>query len=85
MCITAVTNGSVSFTPEAAGRVSVFCAGFEASGVTLAGLKYPLNNATLTSNYPLGVSNEFIGEPSTVTVRDGALLIMWSGDPDALI
>ena len=82
--ITAVTNGSISFLPGAAGRVSVFSIGGKAAGLTLTGLKYPLYDATLTDDYPLGVSNEFTGVHASVTVRCGTLLVMWTGGLDAL-
>ena len=54
-------------------------AGGAAVGVTLTGLKYPLENATLTCDYPLGVSNEFTGAPAEITVRAGTLIITWIG------
>ena len=82
--ITAVTNGSISFLPGAAGIVSVFSMGGKAAGLTLKGLKYPLVNATLTDDYPLGVSNEFTGEPASISVRYGTLIIMWTGGMDAV-
>ena len=84
MCVTAVTNGSVGFLPSASGYISVFSAGDEAAGVTLTGLKYPLENAALTCDHPLGISNEFTGTSSTVEVRDGTLLIMWNGGMELL-
>ena len=84
VCVTAVTNGSVGFAPGAHGYISVFCAGARAEGVTLRGLKYPLENAALTCEYPLGVSNEFSGAPATVTVRDGTLTIVWAGGPELM-
>ena len=77
MSATAVTNGSIGFEAGSSGRVSVFCLGDKAEGVTLTGLKYPLNSATLTCDYPLGVSNEFTGTPATVSVSEGTLIIMW--------
>ena len=46
---------------------------------TLTGLKYPLTDATLTSDVPLGVSNEFTGVPAQVSVRSGVLLALWQG------
>ena len=82
--ITAVTNGSISFSPYTAGRISVFSIGGKAAGLTLTGLKYPLDNATLTDDYPLGVSNEFTGESASITVRSGTLIIMWTGGMDAV-
>ena len=56
------------------GFVSVFCAGGTARGVTLEGLKYPLDHAELTSDFPLGVSNEFVGLPARISVEEGSLL-----------
>ena len=81
---TAVTNGTVSFSETETGLISIFCAGDRAIGVKLTGLKYPLDNATLTCDFPLGVSNEFIGEPATISVRDGTLLVMWTGNIDGI-
>ncbi len=79
--MTVISNGSMSFPADAAGYVSVFAYGNEAKGVDLIGLKYPLNNATLDHSYPLGVSNEFIGEEASVSVREGKLLIVF---PDSV-
>jgi len=75
---TVIKNSSLSFDAAMTGVISVFCIGDKAEGVDLTGLKYPLQNHTLTCDYPLGVSNEFIGAPSCVSVRDGLLLVMWS-------
>ena len=56
--------------------VSVFCHGDRAEGVTLTGLIYPLDGADLTGDFPLGVSNRRLeGQPATVSVRRGTLLI----------
>lgn len=54
--------------------VSLFALGGAAHGVTLHGLSYPLTNATLTPDVPLGVSNELTHTVAHVTVREGALL-----------
>jgi len=75
---TAVKDGGLAFDVGMSGIISVFCHGSEAFGVDLVGLKYPLSNHILTSDYPLGVSNEFIGVPASVSVRDGILVLMWS-------
>lgn len=59
--------------------VSVFCHGDRAEGVTLTGLAYPLSDAVLTGDFPLGVSNRRLdGQPATVAVRRGTLLIFQS-------
>lgn len=73
---TAATNDEVSFGKDMKGTVSVFSFDGTAQGVTLEGLKYPLSNATLTGDFPLGVSNEFIGKKSTASVKSGSLLII---------
>ncbi len=75
--ITAVTNGSVSFPENASGYLSVFSHSDRSDGVYLKGLKYELENAVLTNTYPLGVSNEFIGEKSKVLVERGTLLLVF--------
>ena len=55
--------------------VSVFCHGDRAEGVTLTGLAYPLSDAALAGDFPLGVSNRRLeGRPATVSVRRGTLL-----------
>lgn len=74
---TVVKNGALSFPAEAAGTVSVFCLGPDAEGVTLEGLYYPLKKSTLTSGFPLGVSNHFTGKSSKITVENGSLLVLW--------
>jgi len=48
------------------------------SGVTLKGLKYPLNNAQLYRNEPIGVSNEFTGDEAVVEIQHGRALIIYS-------
>lgn len=72
-----VTEGTLSFPASMEGFVSVFCAGGTARGVTLEGLKYPLDHAELTSDFPLGVSNEFVGLPARISVEEGSLLVAW--------
>lgn len=75
--ITAVTDGSVTLDETHSGVLSVFCMGDRAEGVTLEGLLYPLQDAELTCDRPLGVSNEFTGCPARISVRRGTLLLMW--------
>ena len=57
--------------------VSVLPWGDQLRHVTLTGLAYPLEDATLTNNFPLGVSNHFTGKAATIQVKDGSLLAMW--------
>ena len=74
---TVVKDGRLSFPAEAGGILSVFCLGPDAAGVTLSGLKYPMENGTLSSGFPLGVSNHFTGEKSSISVKNGSLLVLW--------
>ena len=69
---------TLTLPPRPGGTVvSVFCQGDRAEGVTLTGLAYPLSDAVLTGDVPLGVSNRRLdGLPATVSVRRGALLIL---------
>ncbi len=72
----AVTNDTLHLPKLQPGKtVSVFSHGSLATGVTLQGLKYPLNDATLTADAPLGISNETTGDTPVITVRQGTLLV----------
>ncbi|MFA6731015.1 MAG: thiamine diphosphokinase [Eubacteriales bacterium] len=75
--VTAVKNGSVSFAEGLSGNVSVFSAGSVSSGVYISGLKYTLENMSLTNSFPLGASNAFTGEKAVIKVTDGILLVVF--------
>ena len=74
---TTLRNGSLRFPKTAEGILSVFCQGPGAKGVTLTGLKYPLERENLDAFFPLGVSNHFLGSSAGVRVEDGFLLCLW--------
>lgn len=59
------------------GLCSVFCLGDRAEGIDLIGFQYPLKDGSLTTEFPLGVSNHMLEEEATVAVRSGALTIGW--------
>ncbi|MGI6722716.1 MAG: thiamine diphosphokinase [Anaerovoracaceae bacterium] len=61
-------------------KLSLFSHSEECRGVTVTGVEYPLEEATLTSDYPLGVSNEFLDDEVYIRVKKGQLLIMLSRD-----
>lgn len=75
--VTVIKDCSIAFSENAEGILSLFCLGPDAEGVTIEGLHYPLQNGTLTSGFPLGVSNHFTGKASKITVKNGSLLAMW--------
>jgi thiamine pyrophosphokinase len=76
--IFALHNSKIAFSNEAKGRISVFAYGRSAYGVCERGLFYGLDNAELSPYVPLGVSNEFTGKESEISVSDGTLLIYTS-------
>lgn len=78
--ITAIANGSIAFPADAQGVISVFCHSDSATGVTEHGLKYTLNDAVMHNTEPLGISNEFTGIPSRVSVREGTIVVIYSID-----
>lgn len=55
------------------------------TGVTLRGLRYPLQDATLAWGTSRGLSNVAVASPIGVEARQGTLLLMWHfvGSPDA--
>ena len=76
--VTVIRNEKITFCPGCTGIISVFCMGADAKGVTIKGLKYPLENGSLTAGFPLGVSNHFVGEAASISVTDGSLLILYA-------
>ena len=75
--VTVIHEETLKFPAQAEGILSLFCLGPDAEGVTLENLHYPLTNGKLTSGFPLGVSNHFIGKPARITVEKGSLLALW--------
>ena len=78
-------DGTLRFPEGCEGDFSLFCLGGDARGVSIRGLYYQAENITLTSDFPLGVSNHFTGREAAVTVKDGSLLALWerkAGFPD---
>ena len=83
--VTVVKNGTITFPAGCSGTISVFCMGPDAVGVTERGLFYGVEEATLTSGFPLGVSNHFTGGKAEISVKSGSLLVLWekeNGFPD---
>lgn len=76
--ISVISDSKINIPPKRRGTISVFALGGNAQGVTIKGLKYNLDDYFLKSTFPLGVSNEFIGEEAEISVEKGMLLIIWS-------
>lgn len=58
--------------------LSVFAAGGPARGVRLRGVKYPLTDAVLTPDTPIGTSNEFAADEALIECTEGCLYVMVS-------
>ena len=77
---TCITDGStLTFDGAQERTVSVFSLSEESYGVTIEGMHYPLQHATLKSHIPLGVSNVIEADGACVSVKKGCLLVMWEG------
>lgn len=75
---TAVENETLTVKRQVEwGLLSVFCLGADAHGIDEEGVQYPLKNADLTAEFPLGVSNHILEPEARITVRDGSLLVGW--------
>lgn len=74
---TAFSCGTLTLGSEFKGYISVFSLTDESRGVTLRNLKYTLEDATLHSYMPIGVSNEFIGKEAVIEVKEGTLLVVY--------
>lgn len=76
--ILVLQNETVRFQENLEGYMSLFSLGKEARGVSISGMKYPLEQYTMTNDFPIGISNEFIGEKAEISVEDGELVCMIS-------
>ena len=74
---TAFSDGTLILGADLKGYVSVFSLSDESRGVTIKNLKYTVDDFTLCSYKPIGVSNEFLGIESEIEVRDGTLLVVY--------
>ena len=75
---TVIENESLTVKREVEwGLFSAFCLGDRAEGIDETGFQYPLSGASLTPEFPLGVSNHIMEPTATITVRKGALAVGW--------
>ena len=77
--MTVINNNNICFSEDNKGTVSVFSLSEKSYGVCENGLLYELENAELTSDYPLGVSNEFIKKDAKISVEKGKICVIWNG------
>lgn len=74
--LTLIQNETVAFHKNMEGYLSLFSLGERAEGVSIKNMKYCLDKATLTNDFPVGISNEFIGEEGEITVQSGSALVV---------
>ena len=80
--VTAMEPGEMRI-PRADGfKLSVLAYAGPCRGVTLENVKYPLHEAVLAEDFPLGVSNEFEGPEAVIRLKAGCLLVFLSKDRD---
>lgn len=58
--------------------ISLFAFDSFVKGINSTGLKWNLKNKTLTSSFPLGLSNEWINEDAEISVKKGVILVVMS-------
>lgn len=72
--VTSITDSSLEIAPMESGYVSVF-SDATATGVFESGMKYSLEDGELTSDFPIGTSNELCGNTARISVKKGTLII----------
>ncbi len=73
-----IVNKSIQLPKKDKGFVSIFALTDKAKGVSIKNLFYEYEG-DLTNDVALGVSNEFCGKDASVSVEDGALLVIYEG------
>lgn len=59
-------------------NLSVFSYAPVSTGIYLSGVSYPIENGTLTWDFPLGVSNKWVNETASLTFESGLLMVILS-------
>ena len=74
--ILCLKDESVTLSGSEGATLSVFAIDGAAHGVSISGAKYEVENVSLTPDFPLGVSNEFLDRDVRISVTDGTLIVM---------
>lgn len=78
--VTLVGPGTMVMPRRCGYKVSLLSYSEYCKGVSIRGVKYPLNQALLENSFPLGVSNEIVGEEAIISLERGTLAVMLSKD-----
>lgn len=71
-------DGACALPYEEDVYISLFSYTPVCEGVCISGVQYPLDNASLTNAFPLGVSNAFAATSAQLAVKKGILLVILS-------
>lgn len=71
-------NGEMVLRREEGYSLSVFSFSDVSRGVSISGTKYEVKDAELTSDFPIGQSNEWQADSVRIGVREGTLMIVES-------
>lgn len=76
--VTLLTDGKTLRAARRSGRhyISLLCHSEVVTGVNISGVFYPLTNAVLTSEFPLGVSNEITADEAVISIDGGTLIVI---------
>lgn len=77
--ILVIVDETVEFQKGLEGYLSLFSLAEQSEGVTIKGMKYPLDRAVVRNDFPVGISNEFTGEQALISVEKGQLacIVQW--------
>ena len=78
--MTVLSGETVRIPSRKSGDVSLFALDSTVHGVTIRGLKYTLEDGDITSDFPIGVSNSYIGKRAEITVKQGCALLYFDCD-----
>ena len=74
----AFSDSDIVLPPHLKGYISVFSLTEKSEGVTIRNLKYEVENFTMQYNLTRGLSNEFLGRESSISVKNGTLLVVYN-------
>lgn len=74
------TEGKMQYKKREGYYFSLFSLSDSCNGITETGTFYTLKNATLTNDFPLGVSNKIVDDYAEVFLESGTLLVIFSKD-----
>lgn len=75
-----IKNEKVTVNKDKGTFLSLIPLDYELSGVTLSGVKYPLENARVFRSKTLTISNEITADLAEISVKNGSALVIVSRD-----